>query len=96
MTRTFSLVVLLLLSTTASAQFGALSFTLGPIERIGDSDIANSFGTLHNSSGLDVQNVTVQVHLTGPLTTYIGGEQSELCSSDCPATGSGPASSRRR
>jgi Right handed beta helix region len=78
MTRTLSLAVLLLLSTTASAQFGALTFTLGPIERIGSSDIANSFGTLHNSSGLDVRNVSVEVNLTGPLTTYIGGEQSEL------------------
>ena len=78
MTRTLSLAVLLLLSTSASAQFGALQFTLGPIERIGTSDIANTFGTLHNSSGFDVQNVTVQVNLTGPLTTYIGGETSDL------------------
>jgi parallel beta-helix repeat protein len=77
MTRTLTLVVLLLLSTTASAQFDALTFSLGPIERIGDSDIANSFGTLHNRSYLDVQNVTVQVNLTGPLTTYIGGQNDE-------------------
>ena len=69
MPRALSLVVLLLLSTTASAQFGALQFTLGPIERIGTSDIANTFGTLHNSSGFDVQNVTVQINLNGPLTT---------------------------
>jgi Right handed beta helix region len=84
MTRTLSLAVLLLLSTTASAQFGALTFTLGPIERIGSSDIANSFGTLHNSSGLDVQNVTVQVNLTGPLTTYISGENDDrwICRND--------------
>src|SRR5687767_7597552 len=77
MTRTLSLVVLLFLSTTASAQLDALTFTLGPIQRIGSSDIANSFGTLHNRSGFDVQNVTVQVNLTGPLTTYIGGQNDE-------------------
>jgi hypothetical protein len=77
MTRTLSLVVVLVLATTASAQFDALTFTLGPIQRIGSSDIANSFGTLHNRSGFDVQNVTVQVNLTGPLTTYIGGQNDE-------------------
>ena len=78
MTRTLSLAVLLLLSTTASAQFGALEFNLGPIERIGSSGIANSFGTLHNNSGLDVPDVSLEIDLTGPLKTYIGGETSEL------------------
>ena len=78
MTRSLSLVVLLFLSTTASAQFDALTFSLGPIERIGSSDIANSFGTLHNRSYLDVRNVTVGVNLIGPLTTYIGGQNDEL------------------
>lgn len=77
MTRILSLVVLLFLSTTASAQLDALTFSLGPMQRIGTSDIANSFGTLHNRSGFDVQNVTVQVNLTGPLTTYIGGQNDE-------------------
>ena len=78
MTRILTLVVLLFLSTTAFAQFDALTMSFGPIERIGDSDIANSFITVHNSSYLDVPGVSVQVDLVGPLTTYIGGQNDEL------------------
>ena len=86
-TRTLTLVVLLFLSTTAFAQFDALTMSFGPIERIGDSDIANSFVTVHNSSYLDVPNVYVRVNLTNsyvPETTYIGGQNDELwtCQND--------------
>jgi hypothetical protein len=77
MTRTLSLVVLLFVSTSAFAQFDALTFSLGRMERIGNSDIANSFGTVHNRSGHDVPHVVVQVNLNGPLTTYIGGQNDE-------------------
>jgi hypothetical protein len=73
MIRSLTLVVLLALSSSAAAQIDALTFTLGPVERIGDSDIANSFGVLHNS-GPDIRDVTVNVELRGPLTTYLGGE----------------------
>jgi parallel beta-helix repeat protein len=73
MIRSLALVALLALSTSAAAQSDALTFTLGPIERIGDSDIANSFGVLHNS-GPDIRNVTVNVDLHGFGKTYIGGE----------------------
>src|SRR5690349_1332286 len=73
-TRSLALVVLLFLSTALFAQSDALSFTLGPIERIGTSDIANSFGTLHNG-GLDITNVTVLVELkNAPPTTFLGGQ----------------------
>jgi parallel beta-helix repeat protein len=74
MTRTLTLVALLFLSTTAFAQTGALTFNLGPIEMIGTSYIAHSFGTLANHSNLDIPNVTVQIGLHGPRTTYIGGQ----------------------
>jgi parallel beta-helix repeat protein len=75
MTRTLSLVVLLFLSSALFAQSDAISFTLGPIERIGTSDIANSFGTLHNQGAVNIPNVTIQVNLmNAPLTTFIGAE----------------------
>lgn len=74
MLRSLTLVVLLSLATSAAAQVDEwLTFTLGPIERIGDTDIVRSFGVLHND-GLDIPNVTVNVDLHGPRTTYIGGE----------------------
>jgi Right handed beta helix region len=87
MTRALTLVLSLCLSTAAFAQFDALTMSFGPIERIGDSDIANSFVTVHNSSYLDVPNVFVRVNLTNsyvPETTYIGGQNDELwtCQND--------------
>ncbi len=72
MPRSLVLAVLLSLAVSAAAQT-ELTFTIGPVERIGDTDIVRSFGVLHND-GLDIRNVTVQVHLTGPPTMYIGGE----------------------
>lgn len=82
--RSLFLAVLLLLSTAAFAQTGALTFTLGPIEMIGTSDIANSFGTLTNRSNLDITNVTLDVDLHAPLATYIAGQNdaSWTCQND--------------
>jgi hypothetical protein len=84
MTRSLFLAVLLLLSTAAFAQTGALTFALGPIEMIGTSDIANSFGTLTNHSNLDIANVTVRVDLHAPRTTYVAGQNdaSWTCQND--------------
>ena len=73
MPRSQVLALLLSFAGSAAAQTDALTFTLGPIERIDDTDIARSFGVLHNR-GLDIHDVTVNVDLTGPRTTYIGGE----------------------
>src|SRR5215210_2604203 len=82
LTRILTLVVSLFLSTAAFAQFyalNALAISLGPIERIGDSDITNSFATIHNRTDLDIQNVTVRVNLinSGPQLTYVGGQNDE-------------------
>lgn len=73
MIRSLTLAVLLSLSLSAAAQSDALTFTLGRLERIDDTDIARSFSVLHNR-GADIRDVTVNVDLTGPRTTYIGGE----------------------
>jgi hypothetical protein len=78
MTRALTLVVLLLLSTIASAQPGPggdLSILpLPSFELIGDSNIARGFALVRNRTGADVRDAIVNVTMSGPSTTYIGGD----------------------
>lgn len=76
MTRSLSLVVLLLLSTLASAQQpgGELTIQLPSFEYIGDSKIARGFALVRNQTGADVRDAIVTIVMTGPRTTYLGGD----------------------
>jgi Right handed beta helix region len=79
MTRSLTLVVLLLLSTIASAQQpgpgGDLSILpLPSFEYIGDSNIARGFALIRNRTGAEVRDFIVTVRMEGPRTTYIGGD----------------------
>jgi hypothetical protein len=75
MTRSLTLAVLLLLSTIAAAQLPPdLSIQLPSFEYIGDSKIARGFALIRNRTGAEVRDFIVTVRMTGPPTTYIGGD----------------------
>ena len=75
MTRALSLVAVLFLSSTAAAQLPPdLSIQLPSFEYVGDSDIARGFALVRNRTGADVRDFIVTVRMTGPPTTYIGGD----------------------
>jgi hypothetical protein len=78
MTRSLTLAVLLLLSTIASAQPGPggdlAILPLPSFEYIGDSNIARGFALIRNRTGAEVRDFIVTVRMTGPPTTYIGGD----------------------
>lgn len=78
MTRSLTLVVLLFLSSIAAAQPGpGGDLTVLPLpsfEYIGDSNIARGFALIRNRTGAEVRDAILTVRMTGPLTTYIGGD----------------------
>jgi hypothetical protein len=76
MTRALALVVLLFLSSIAAAQLppDLTIIQLPSFEYIGDSDIARGFALIRNRTGAEVRDFIVTVRMTGPPTTYIGGD----------------------
>ncbi|HYC60034.1 MAG TPA: hypothetical protein VEK79_10775 [Thermoanaerobaculia bacterium] len=73
MIRSLTLAVIFALTTTALAQTAALTFTLGPIERIEHSDILRTFAVVHNSDP-DIHRPIVEIGIIGDRTVYLGGQ----------------------
>jgi parallel beta-helix repeat protein len=75
MTRALTLVVVLFLSSIAAAQLPPdLTIQLPSFEYIGNSDIARGFAVIRNRTGAEVRDAIVVVTMTGPSTTYLGGD----------------------